>query len=119
MPLMQEALEKDIWEKKDRGERIPKPKVVSRPEPTFPKVENLIRFNDIPLTELDKVMNAKMRRIKNDEGYNFIGYDVTILLRGKRGPGRPKEGEESVDPPSRILKGWMIEGDYENLRRQR
>jgi len=117
MPLMNEAMPKEEWERMQRGEKTNRPKPIPRTEPTFPKVKDLIKFEDIPLTEFDKVMNAKMRRIRNEEGVNFIGYDVTILLKGKRGAGRPKEDES--EPSPRTLTGWMIEGDYEKLRRQR
>ena len=117
MPIMNEAMPKEEWKRRERGERIQKPKPIPRQEPAFPKVKDLIKFEDIPLTEFEKVMNAKMRRIRNEEGVNFIGYDVTILLKGKRGAGRPKEDESELPP--RTLTGWMIEGDYEKLRRQR
>ncbi len=119
MALSQETYTREEWEKIQRGEKIKRVKPAPRPEPTFPKVPDLIKFDDIPLLELDKILSAKMRRVQNEDKINFIGYDVTILLKGKRGPGRPKDGEESVEPPPRVLKGWMIEGDFEKLRRQR
>ena len=115
--MLNEAMPLEDWEKKEKGIPVPKRKVVPRPEPTMPILKDLIKFDDIPLLEFDKIMNANMRRIQNQDGINFIGYDVTIILKPKRGPGRPKEDEP--EPPPRILKGWMIEGDYEKLRRQR
>jgi len=117
MPIMNEAMPLSDWERTEKGERIPKAKVVPKPEPKLPKIENLLRYDDIPLTEFEKIVNFNMRRIRNEEGFNFIGYDVTILLKGKRGPGRPKEDEP--EPTPRILKGWLLEGDFEKLRRQR
>ena len=117
MAIMNEAIPREDFERTERGERIPKRKVIPRPEPAFPKVDNLIKFDDIPLGEFEKMISANMRRIQNEEKVHFIGYDVVIQLKPKRGPGRPKEDE--ADPPPRILKGWMIEGDYEKLKRQR
>ncbi len=101
MPIMTEALSKDEFERKERGERVVKSKPIPRPEPAFPKVPDLIKFNDISLSEFEKISSADMKRVKNEEGVNFIGYDVMIKLKTK------------------TLRGWMIEGDYLKLSRQR
>jgi hypothetical protein len=101
MSIMNEAMAKEDWEKMDRGENISRPKTASKPEPAFPKVPDLIKFDDIPLMDFEKIINASMKRVRNEEKVNFIGYDMIIKLRNK------------------VIKGWMIEGDYEKLRRQR
>jgi len=117
--VMNEAMPREEWEKMDRGEKIRRSKPIPRGEPVPPKVPDLLKFDDIPLAEFEKIINAKMRRVQNEDKVHFIGYDVIIQLKPKRGPGRPKEGEETVELPSRILKGWLIEGEYEKLKRQR
>jgi hypothetical protein len=117
MALNEETYTKEEWEAIQKGQKIPKKKVIPKPEPAFPKVENLLKYDDIPIAEIDRLINFTMKRIQNEEGIHFIGYDVVILLKPKRGPGRPSRDEEEKELPPRILKGWMIEGDYEKLKR--
>jgi hypothetical protein len=120
MSLMNEAISREDFERQEKGLPPLKKDKIVRPEPEFPKVDNLIKFDDIPILDFERIVTSAMRRIKNKEGVNFIGYDVTILLKARRRAGRPtKEEEEAGEPQPRILKGWMIEGDFEKLKRQR
>jgi len=117
MAIMNEAVPRDEVQDVLAGKKIPKKKVVPRPEEPMPKVEEFIRFDDIPLLEFERIAMSTMRRIQNENGVHLIGYDVIILLKAKRRVGRPSKEEEDIEPQPRILKGWMIEGDFEKLKR--
>ena len=113
MPLMTEAMDKEDWERMDKGlPPLPKKKII-RPEPKMPNVENRIMFADIPLDKFEKLISARRRSIKNDEGMRFIGMDIVIEL--KKGPGRPPKTEVEEKSESRVISGWMIEGDWTKL----
>lgn len=114
MPLMQEAMDKEDWERMDKGlPPLPKKKVV-KPEPKFPKIENQIAFVDIPLDRFEKLISARRKVIKNDEGVQFVGMDLVIEL--KKGAGRPAKSD-NPELSSRTITGWMIEADWYKLYR--
>lgn len=116
MSIMQEAIPKDEWEAMDRGFKPKRRAVRPRPEPKLPEIEDLIRFDDIPLQDFQDLEYARWKTIKNDEGVVFNGYDVKIILSPnaaiKRRVGRPKKVEEGQEPEEKILAGWMIEGEF-------
>jgi len=113
--MQQEAIDREDWERQDKGlAPLPKKKIVilSQKEPD---VENQVKFDDIPLDRFVKLISARRRSIVNEQGARFIGYDVIVELKGKRKAGRPKEDAE--EPQSEILSGWMIEGNWLKLYR--
>jgi len=112
---MAEAIDKEDWERMDKGlTPVKKPKVVI-PEPKFPKIDNHLKFEDVPIDRFEKLLSARRSVVKNEEGARFIGYDVLIEFKGKRKPGRPPETKEEIPPE--IISGWMIEGDFLHLYR--
>jgi hypothetical protein len=116
---MNEAMSKEDFERADKGlPPIKKPKI-ERPDPEFPLVKDLIKFDDIPIAEFDKIVTSNRRAIRNEEGVIFIGFDVTILLKPKQEEDTEHKVGRPPKPQPRVLKGWMIEGDFEKLRRQR
>ena len=76
---------------------LPKKKVV-REEPEFPKVENQIRFESIPLDKLVRIEAIRKHVLKNPEGAHFIGFDIEIEIKD-----------------SESLAGWIGEGDLYKL----
>ncbi|MCJ7443271.1 MAG: hypothetical protein MUO26_01850 [Methanotrichaceae archaeon] len=120
MSLMQEAMTKNDWERREKGLPPLKVKVIPRPEPAKPDIENEIKFKDIPADDFVELEYAKRNTLKNREGLRFIGYDVSMILNSvaKRKPGRPKESErEEVLTESKTLVGWMQEGEFLTLVR--
>lgn len=122
MPLMQEAMTKENWERQERGLRPLKANTVKRPEPKKPDIDNEIKFEDIPIEDFVELEYAKRNTLKNEEGVRFLGYDVSMILNAnaklKRKPGRPKESEkEEVSNGPKTLSGWMDEGNFLTLVR--
>jgi len=118
MLIMQEAMGKEDWERAEKGlPIIPKMKI-KRPEPERPKIENEIKFDDIPINDFVELEYARRKTIKNSEGARFIGYEVSMVLGFKRKQGRPKESEkEQISGEPKTLSGWMGEGDFLSLVR--
>jgi len=118
MPITQEAMTKENFERMEKGLAPIKPPKILKPEPERPKIDNEIRFDDIPVDEFQDLEYARRKTIQNAEGFRFIGFEVSIVIGFKRKPGRPKESEK--DQPSgepKILSGWMGEGDFLKLVR--
>jgi hypothetical protein len=112
MPLMNEAVSKDNFDRFEKGLPPLKPKKVVIPDPPRPIVDNEVKMTDIPEDYEIKLDYAHRKTVRNDEGVMFIGFEVNIDLlpiSKKRGPGRPKESD---DPKPLNLKGWMIEGEF-------
>lgn len=114
MPLMQEAVSLEDWERSKKGLKPLKRKIIQRPEPERPEIQNEIKFEDINLERFKSLDNATRNTLKNKEGVRFIGYDVEITL------GKPEKmiaitNEEKNAPKS--MKGWMSEGDFLRLVR--
>ncbi len=100
MTIPRDAIPLEDFERMEQG-LPPRPKkIVVRPEPEMPKIENQINFADIPIEKLLRIQAVKKRIVKNWEGVRFIGYDAIIELR----EGKP-------------LTGWFQEGTMEQLRR--
>jgi len=114
MTIMQTAVEKEDWELMQKGLPPRKKKVVQIPNPEMPEVENLLKFEDIPLDKFEKLISARRRKIDNKEGVKFIGFDVVMEVRDKRKPGRPPKDEEKAieELEKRIISGWMLEGEW-------
>jgi hypothetical protein len=120
MPLMQEAVTMENFDRQEKGLPPLKPEVMKRPEPERPKVKNEIKFEDIPIDDFVELEYAKRNTLKNEEGMRFIGYDVNMVINTqlKRGPGRPKESEkDEVRVEPKTLVGWMDEGNFLTLVR--
>ena len=98
--VMQEAIDKEIWEAQDKGLKIRKKPAPKIPEPKVPIIKDQLKLGDVPLEEVTGI-TANLRQRENDEGFRFIGMDVVLSLKGKQ----PK-------------KGWMTEGDFYALRRE-
>ena len=120
MPLMQEAISRENWERMEKGLKPIKQKVIPRPEPKRPDISNEIKFKDIPTDDFVELEYARRNTIKNFEGMRFIGYDVSMIIssEGKRKPGRPpKDEKEEIPVESKTITGWMGEGDFLQLVR--
>ena len=77
----------------------PRPeKKIVRVEPEFPKVENRIEFESIPLDKVVRINAIRKNALRNKEGVIFIGYDVEIELKD-----------------SKPLQGWIEEGCLRKL----
>jgi len=121
MSLPQDMMTKEDWDRMERGLPPRKPVVIKRPDPEPPVVEDLIKFEDIPLNDFNELAYANIKTIKNADGVNFIFYDVKIILSStaqlKRRPGRPRlDAEEPTNEP-KVLIGSMIEGDFHKFYR--
>jgi hypothetical protein len=122
MPLMQEAMTKENWERQEGGLRPLKANTVKRPEPKRPNIDNEIKFEDIPIEDFVELEYAKRNTLKNEEGVRFLGYDVSMILSStaslKRKPGRPmKDVSKEISSEPKTLTGWMQEGDFLSLIR--
>ena len=111
MPIMQEAIDKEDWERMDKGlPPIPKPKI-KMPIPSIPNIENQIKLDDIPIERIEFGGISFCRKaIENKEGYKFMGYEISIILKRKQ--GRPKEDGKDDKP----ISGWISEPDFLKLR---
>jgi len=119
MSIMQEAMSREDWDRSEKGlPPVPKQKI-NKPEPERPRVENEIKFNDIPINDFVELEYARRKTVKNIQGVSFIGYEVSMVLGPlKRKPGRPKESEkDDIQGEPKILTGWMREGDFLSLVR--
>lgn len=120
MPLMQEAVSKENWDRMEKGLRPLKPERVVIPEPEKPVVENEIKFDDIPNNYEVELEHAQRKSIRNAHGILFIGFDITLNLvpiEKKRGPGRPPKEPDETILEAKTLTGWMLEGEFLKLVR--
>jgi hypothetical protein len=114
MALMKEALSKEDYDRIEKGLPPIKHERMPRPEPVKPIIDNEITMADVTIEGYTiELESAKKHPLKNEQGIIFIGFDVVInlnLIVKKKGPGRPKEKDESLEP--KILEGWMLEGEF-------
>jgi len=75
----------------------PKKKIV-RVEPEFPKVENRIEFEKLPLDKLAGITGIRKNVLRNKDGVHFIGHDIEIEVKD-----------------SKPIQGWIGEGDLIRL----
>ena len=117
--MQTEAMSKKNWERGEKGLPPLKVEKIKRPEPERPKIENEIKFDDIPINDFVELEYARRKTIKNSEGVRFIGYEVSMVLGPlKRKQGRPKESEkDDIQGEPKTLSGWMGEGDFLSLVR--
>jgi len=117
MPLMQEAMSRDEWERKELGLPPLKKKKVERPDPVPPKVDKLLSFKEVPLDRFVRLINVKRNNIKNKDGVSFIGFDVdmeiksagTVKVKDKNKPLDKILAEESE---TYLISGWFPEGEW-------
>ncbi|HUV58521.1 MAG TPA: hypothetical protein VMW09_00220 [Desulfatiglandales bacterium] len=96
--MMKDAVSLENFERMERGlPPTPRPKVV-RTEPEKPKVENEIRFKDIPEGEIFE-FSARNCTYKNSEGTRFTGYTIYLEMRD-----------------GNIIEGWLDEGNFQKLK---
>jgi len=99
MTIMNEAVLRNDWERMQKGQPpLPKQKVV-RPEPEPPRVENQIKFEDVPLTSTLRLLSKVRDNLKNSEGIAFTGYRICI---------------EEIES-KKTLTGWVSDGDFGKL----
>ena len=99
MPVMKDAIDKEDWERQEKGLKPrPKPKV-EMPDPEAPAVEKYLKLKDIPIEDLVS-FSEERRVVPNREGVKFIGFDVIIRLK---------------DQPA--ISGWMSEKDVLQLQK--
>lgn len=101
MPLMQEAMGKEDWDRAEKGLPPIKKEVKKKPEPDLPEVKGMLFFEDIKIERFNRLLGAKMHSVPNKEGMRFIGYDVQIELA-------PTEKEKEP----KVVKGWMPESEW-------
>jgi len=99
-PGPRDMIDKDDYDRLERGLKPrPKPKV-RMPEPEPPEVRNRINLEDIPKKKFKDLAGIRRRNVFNRGGVTFIGFDVSIDLEdGKR------------------IDGWMDEKDLRDLMR--
>ena len=117
--MQTEAMSKKDWERGEKGLPPLKVEKIKRPEPERPKIENEIKFEDIPINDFVELEYARRKTIQNTEGARFIGYEVSMIVGPlKRKAGRPKESEkDDIQGEPKNLSGWMSEGDFISLVR--
>ncbi len=121
MPIMQEAIPLEDFNRMQKGLPPLKKKVIKKPEPEKPDIKNEIKFEDIPVDSFVELEYAKRNTLMNKDGVCFIGFDVSIRLGAqavlKRKPGRPPKIKEPVSDEPGVLRGWMDEGNFFTLMR--
>lgn len=117
MALMKEAMTKEDFDRSEKGLPPLKAVKVARPEPEEPEIDNWIKFKDVDVKLFASLDSAKRRTIKNREGVRFIGFDVSMQIYQPGAFGRPKEVEKGVPAKPETITGWMLEGDFLQLRR--
>lgn len=97
MKMMREAIDKEDFDRIDKGlPPRPKPKV-NIPEPDPPEVPDQIKVEDVPKEKFVGLAGVRKRVVSNAEGVRFMGFDVSIDVEGK------------------TLNGWMAEKDLRDL----
>ena len=103
MPIMQEAIPKEDWERMDKGLPPIKRPIIQRPEPEPLQGKDQISLKGIKFVNL---ISVKRENRKNKEGMNFIGYLVKVEVKDGAGV--------------KTLGGWAPEADWlEFLRNHR
>lgn len=100
MVIPRDAVTLENFKRSEAGLAPIPEKKVPREEPEFPKVENQIKFESIPLDKVVRIEAIRKNVVKNFEGVRFIGYDIEIEV----------DGSES-------LQGWLMEGDAIRLKK--
>jgi hypothetical protein len=103
MPLMNEAMSKEDYDRKEQGLPLAKKKRVVVSEPNPPVVENEITMKDIP--ESFVLASARRQIVKNKDGVTFIGFNILIYTESLKG----KKSNEKVQQE---IEGWMNEGEF-------
>jgi hypothetical protein len=95
MPIMQEAVPKEDWERMEKGlppiNRKPEP----RPDPENPKVDDQISLKKI---DFQRLISAKRENRRNKDKVLFIGFSVRMEI--KEGAG------------VKSLGGWVPEAEW-------
>jgi len=112
MPLMQEAMSREEWERKELGLPPLKKKKVERPDPVFPKVDKLLSFKEVPLDRFVRLISVKRNNIKNKDGVSFIGYDAEMEIKVEVKSQKPLDKILSEEGKTYILSGWFPEGEW-------
>jgi hypothetical protein len=100
MVIPKETMSGEEYERWEKGlPALPKKKI-ERPEPIPPKIQNQIKWEDLPIEKLVRIQAARKRILKNEEGVTFIGYDAIVEIKD-----------------SKPLTGFFFEGDMEKLRK--
>jgi len=106
MPIMQEAVKKEEWERMDKGLPPLKKEKEVRPDPEFPKIDNHVKLETINLEKFVSLEKAERRQVRNAEGVVFNGFDVQIRMKS------------NYDSPKKdVIEGWMIEGEFQQFFR--
>lgn len=94
MVIPRDAVDLEDFERAERGlAPLPKKKII-RQVAEFPKVENQIKFQSIPLAKVVRIEAIRRNTVKNKDGAHFIGYNIEIEMKD-----------------SKSLQGWIMEGD--------
>jgi len=112
MPLMQEAMIREEWERKELGLPPLKKKKVERPDPVPPKVDKLLSFKEVPLDRFVRLISVKRNNIKNKDGVSFIGYDAEMEIKVEVKSQKPLDKILSEEGKTYILSGWFPEGEW-------
>jgi len=112
MPLMQEAMSREEWERKELGLPPLKKKKVERPDPVPPKVDKLLSFKEVPLDRFVRLISVKRNNIKNKDGVSFIGYDAEMEIKVEVKSQKPLDKILSEEGKTYILSGWFPEGEW-------
>ena len=113
MSLMQEAMSREEWERKELGlPPLKKKKKVERPDPVPPKVDKLLSFKEVPLDRFVRLISVKRNNIKNKDGVSFIGYDAEMEIKVEVKSQKPLDKILSEEGKTYILSGWFPEGEW-------
>jgi len=98
MTIPRDAIPLEGFERMQKG-LPPRPeKKIVRVEPEFPKFENRIEFEKLPLDKLARITGIRKNVLRNKDGVHFIGYDIEIEVKD-----------------SKPIQGWIGEGDLIRL----
>lgn len=98
--IPRDMVNKEDYDRMERGLKPRPKKKMVMPEPDPPIVENQIKLTDIPREKFVDLAGVRRRTVTNAEGVSFIGYDVSIDLEdGKR------------------IEGWFDEKNYYDFKR--
>jgi len=98
--LMHEAIDKEDWERIDKGLRPRKKPTPVHIEPGKPVIKNQILVHSVPVENV-KTVDAKRRTVRNAQGAISIGFDTSFGLNG-----------------GKKVSGWITEGDFYAIRRE-
>ena len=95
-----DAVDQETYNRLDQGKSALAKLTPSPPEPSYPDVDNIIRYTKDLETGLDSIDSITRGNKKNKDGTIFVGYNVRLILKN--------------DKP---LDGWMPESEYIRFRR--